>query len=171
MRRETDLNEKDVDLISPSFLTRHPGSGDNPDSNPQSIQSLVSSWSQLDSGTNSRLEELRVAEDEEEELLPCQGSTGECSDKNDNSEKVSESLVEACDNDINNCDNNGYFEENVDKESLSYDEEEEEAEEAEAGSEAGSEVKKKKNKKRRKHAKKKPKGVTITTAETVEIAA
>ena len=166
MKRETDLNEKDVDLISPSFLTRHPGSGDNPDSNPQSIQSLVSSWSQLDSGPNSRLEELRVVDDEEEELLPCQGSTGESSDKNDNnSDKVSESLLEACDNDINNCDNNGDIEENVDKENLSFDEEEDGDE-----AEAGTEVKKKKNKKRRKHAKKKPKGVTITTAETIEVA-
>ena len=157
-----------MDLISPSFLTRHPGSEDNPDSNPQSIQSLVSSWSQLDSGTNSRLEELRVADDEEEELLPCHGSTGEGSDKNDNKEKVSESLLEPCDNDINNCDNHGDIDENIDKENLSVDEEEEEeAEEAEAGTE----VKKKKNKKRRKHAKKKPKGVTITTAETIEVAA
>ena len=164
MKRETDLNEKDVDLISPSFLTRHPGSGDNPDSNPQSIQSLVSSWSQLDSGPNSRLEELRVVDDEEEELLPCQGSTGESSDKNDNIDKVSESHHEACDNDINNCDNTGDIEENVDKENLSFDDEED-------GEEAGTEVKKKnKNKKRRKHAKKKPKGVTSTTAETIEVA-
>ena len=167
MRRETDLSERDVDLISPSFLTRHPGSGDNPDSNPQSIQSLVSSWSQLDSGTNSRLEELRVADDDEEELLPCRGSSEEDSDKNDKTEPVSETAPEICDNDINNCDKNGDIENNADKENLSPEEEEED-EEADAGSEVKSG--KKKNKKRRKHAKKKPKSVTLPTAETIEVA-
>ena len=164
MRRETDLSETDVDLITPGFLTRPPGSGDNPDSNPQSIQSLVSSWSQLDSGTNSRLEELRVVDDEEEEMLPCQGSSEEDSDKN---EKVSETALETCDNDIRNCDNNGDIEDNADKENFSPEGEDDD-EEADAGSEA--KTGKKKNKKRRKHAKKKPKGVTITTAETIEVA-
>ena len=38
---------------------------------PQSAQSLVSSWSQLDSGTNCRLEELCLPDTED--LLPCQG--------------------------------------------------------------------------------------------------
>ena len=167
MRRETDLSERDVDLITPGFMTRPPGSGDNPDSNPQSIQSLVSSWSQLDSGTNSRLEELRVQDDEEEEMLPCQGSSEEDSDKVDNTEKVSETALETCDNDIRNCDNNGDIEDNADKENLSPEGEDDD-EEADAGTEAKSG--KKKNKKRRKHAKKKPKGVTITTAETIEVA-
>ena len=168
MRRETDLNERDVDLISPSFLSRHPGPGDNPDSNPQSIQSLVSSWSQLDSGTNSRLEELRVEDNDEEELLPCQGSTEEDSDKNDNIERVSESVLETCDNDIINCDTNGDVEAKDDKENLSPDEEEDGDEEADV--DPGAKSGKKKNKKRRKHAKKKPKSVTIITAETTEIA-
>ena len=168
MRRETDLSERDVDLISPSFLTRHPGSGDNPDSNPQSIQSLVSSWSQLDSGNNSRLEELRVADDDEEELLPCRGSSEEGSDMIDKTEQVSETAPEICDNDISNCDNNGDIENNADdKENLSPEEEDED-EEADAGSEVKSG--KKKNKKRRKHAKKKPKSVTLPTAETIEVA-
>ena len=168
MRRETDLSERDVDLISPGFLTRHPGSEENPDSNPQSIQSLVSSWSQLDSGNNSRLEELRVADDEEEELLPCRGSGEEDSDKNDKTETVSVTAAEICDNDISNCDNNGDIENNADdKENLSPEEDDED-EEADAGSEVKSG--KKKNKKRRKHAKKKPKGVTISTVETIEVA-
>ena len=162
VRRETDLNEKDVDLISPKFLTRPPGSGYNPDSNPQS---LVSSWSQLDSGTNSRLEELRVEDDGEEELYPCQGSTEDDSDKNEDTEAISESVADTCDKDISICDNNGDTEENGDKENVSPDEEGEEE------TEAGTETKpgKKKNKKRRKHAKKKPKEVTVNPAETIEV--
>merc|ERR1719150_1608796 len=77
IRRETDLNEEDVDLINPRFLTRPPGDhGDHAESNPQS---LVSTWSQLDSGNNSRLQELRAeeVEAEEAEMLPCRATAEE----------------------------------------------------------------------------------------------
>merc|ERR1719189_3039461 len=48
IKRETDLDALDVDLISPKFRAR------GEEEEVESPQSLVSSWSQLDSGPNSR---------------------------------------------------------------------------------------------------------------------
>ena len=56
-----------MELISPKFRTVKQ---DEEDTSPQSAKSLVSSWSQLDSGTNTRLEELCLPDSED--LLPCQ---------------------------------------------------------------------------------------------------
>ena len=122
-----------------------------------SPQSLVSSWSQLDSGDNSRLVELRSEDNEDEEMLPCHSDT---SDNAENENIEHSDLVKSLnESDINVCDKKEEFIENLDgddeeiivnsndKENVSPDENED------------VEVKpgKKKNKKRRKHAKKKPK--------------
>ena len=154
-----------MDLISPRFLTRPPGDhGDHADSNPQS---LVSTWSQLDSGNNSRLQELRAeeVEAEEAEMLPCRATA-----EPEEGEGISDDVVvkppetpsdeeephELREDDISVCDNDEKKEDenpNCDKENVSPDDEGDDAGEPEPG-------KKKKNKKRRKHAKKKPKGVS-----------
>lgn len=154
-----------MDLISPRFLTRPPGGhGDNAESNPQS---LVSTWSQLDSGNNSRLQELRAeeVEAEEAEMLPCRATA-----EPEEGEGISDDVVvkppetpsdeeephELREDDISVCDNDEKKEDenpNCDKENVSPDDEGDDVGEPEPG-------KKKKNKKRRKHAKKKPKGVS-----------
>jgi len=152
--RDTDLDEKDVDLISPKFLGKHVADTCTGDTSPQS---LVSSWSQLDSGDNSRLVELRSEDNEDEEMLPCHSDTSDNAE-NENIEH-SELVKSLNESDINVCDKKEEFIENLDgddeeiivnsndKENVSPDENED------------VEVKpgKKKNKKRRKHAKKKPK--------------
>merc|ERR1719300_487693 len=113
-----------------------------------SPQSLVSSWSQLDSGDNSRLVELRSEDNEDEEMFPCHSDTSDNAE-NENIER-SELVKSLNESDINVCDKKEEFIGNFDgddKENVSPDENED------------VEVKpgKKKNKKRRKHAKKKPK--------------
>ena len=139
---------------------------------PQSAQSLVSSWSQLDSGTNSRLEELCLPDSED--LLPCQADpAASCPEpvitqlpdletSQDRQEKLSP----------NNCDINEEEKEIIEEEEEEENEEdkkdicdkenctpEEEAEETEI------KTGKKKNKKRRKHAKKKPQAPLVDEAE------
>ena len=138
---------------------------------PQSAQSLVSSWSQLDSGTNSRLEELCLPDSED--LLPCQADpAASCPEpvitqlpdletSQDRQEKLSP----------NNCDINEEEKEIIEEEEEENEEEkkdicdkenctpEEEAEETEI------KTGKKKNKKRRKHAKKKPQAPLVDEAE------
>merc|ERR1712098_314560 len=152
--RDTDLDEKDVDLISPKFLGKHVADTGTGDTSPQS---LVSSWSQLDSGDNSRLVELRSEDNEDEEMFPCHS---DISDNAENENVEHSDLVKSLnESDINVCDKKEEFIGNSDgddeeiivnsndKENVSPDENED------------LEVKpgKKKNKKRRKHAKKKPK--------------
>ena len=159
-----------MDLISPRFLTRPPGDhGDHAESNPQS---LVSTWSQLDSGTNSRLEELCLPDSED--LLPCQADpAASCPEPVitqlpdlETSQDRQEKLFP------NNCDINEEEKEIIEEEEEEENEEdkkdicdkenctpEEEAEETEI------KTGKKKNKKRRKHAKKKPQAPLVDEAE------
>merc|ERR1712098_996747 len=131
--RDTDLDEKDVDLISPKFLGKHVADTCTGDTSPQS---LVSSWSQLDSGDNSRLVELRSEDIEDGEMLPCQSDTSDNAE-NESFEhsEIANSLNES---DIIVCDIKDEIIEKVENEN-----------DVKPG--------KKKNKKRRKHAKKKPK--------------
>ena len=157
-----------MDLISPKFRAR--GEEEEVES-PQSAQSLVSSWSQLDSGTNCRLEELCLPDSED--LLPCQADpAASCPEpvitqlpdletSQDRQEKLSP----------NNCDINEEEKEIIEEEEEENEEEkkdicdkenctpEEEAEETEI------KTGKKKNKKRRKHAKKKPQAPLVDEAE------
>ena len=63
-----DLSEADADIFSPKFLDRG-----EPKYNPEFVatgkqDSLVSNWSQLDSGNNSRLEDLCSKDN----MLPCE---------------------------------------------------------------------------------------------------
>merc|ERR1711892_1027830 len=63
-----DLSEADADLFSPKFLDKqepHRNHGFVATGKPDS---LVSNWSQLDSGNNSRLEELYIKDN----MLPCE---------------------------------------------------------------------------------------------------
>merc|ERR1712173_398308 len=115
IKRETDLDALDVDLISPKFLAR----GEEVES-PQSAQSLVSSWSQLDSVTNCRLEELCLPDTED--LLSCQADLEakipepiitQVSDL-DNNQEIQEKLSP------NNCDINS------DEKEINVEDEEEE---------------------------------------------
>ena len=138
----------------------------------ESPQSLVSSWSQLDSGPNSRLEELCLPDTED--LLPCRASPepvitqvpdlGNCQE---DCQEIQEKLVP------NNCDSN-----EEDKEIIEEAEEEDENDDEkkdicdkenctpEETEETEIKTGKKKNKKRRKHAKKKPQAPLVVEAET-----
>ena len=146
---------------------------------PQSAQSLVSSWSQLDSGTNSRLEELCLPDSED--LLPCDAGQDGAGDSGDmevtspepiitqvprleDGQEIQEKIVP------NNCDINEEEKEIIEEEEDGNDEgkaeicdkenctpEETEETEIKTG--------KKKNKKRRKHAKKKPQAPLVDEAE------
>ena len=163
-----------MDLISPKFRTRE-GEEREEETSPQSAVSLVSSWSQLDSGTNSRLEELCLPDclPDSEDLLPCQGDsqanqleTTRVQDLETSEETREINLQNNCDNeeleeevDVDENDENIANDEEkndvCDKENLTPEENEE------------TEVKtgKKKNKKRRKHAKKKPQTPLVVEAE------
>merc|ERR1712241_1153526 len=121
IKRETDLDALDVDLISPKFLAR-----EEEVESPQSAQSLVSSWSQLDSGTNCRLEELCLPDTED--LLPCQGDLAvkipeptitQVSDL-ENSQEIQEKLFP------NNCDIKADEKEIIDEEEEEEENENEE---------------------------------------------
>ena len=162
----------DVDLISPKFRTVKQ---EEWETSPQSGKSLVSSWSQLDSGTNSRLEELCLPDTDTDQLLPCQRDEAPLGDLEDPRIADLESFEEEGESDLqNNCDNKekeevveeneetiledeGQNENDVcDKENLTPEENEEV--EVKTG--------KRKNKKRRKHAKKKPQIPSTVEVET-----
>jgi len=141
---------------------------------PQSAQSLVSSWSQLDSGTNCRLEELCLPDTED--LLPCQGDLAvnipeptitQVSDL-ENSQEIQEKFSP------NNCDIKADEKEIIQEEEEEEEENENEEEKKDICDKENctpeeteeTEIKKKKNKKRRKHAKKKPQAPLVGEAES-----
>ena len=144
---------------------------------PQSAQSLVSSWSQLDSGTNSRLEELCLPDTDE--LLPCEAGAGagdtEASSPEpiitqvpslENGQEIQEKIFP------NNCDINEEEKEIIEEEEEEDGNDEEKAEicdkencTPEETEETEIKTGKKKNKKRRKHAKKKPQAPLVDDAE------
>ena len=153
------MDALDVDLISPKFLPR----GEEV----ESPQSLVSSWSQLDSGTNSRLEELCLPDSED--LQPCQASpepaTTQVPDL-ENCQEIQDKLAP------NNCDSNEEEREIMEEEEEVEENDEEKKEicdkencTPEETEETGIKTGKKKNKKRRKHAKKKPQASLVVEAE------
>ena len=153
-RRDTDLNEKDVELITPNFMAvRNHGDSDvNVHSIVSNAHSLVSSWSELDSSTNVCLD------DHNEVMLPCSQNVEVFQENvfngdtevNTNNEPVIEIDIE--DDNLKTCDNNDVITDDTldpGKENITPTEEE------------PGKPEKKKNKKRRKHAKKKPVGVEI----------
>ena len=59
---KSDLSQADADIFSPKFLETQTTPEPQEFIATEQPDSIVSTWSQLDSGTNSRLEDLCVAE-------------------------------------------------------------------------------------------------------------